>query len=187
MALGVPAASSSGKAQEALIQLVQQYGTYYATSGVVNTVDGPIAVVAHSPSGADPTDIQVLAFRAGRWGERARFTSALSLAEATSGATPIVAARLTGATVPDFVVYTHGADFEGASVVSLATGTWRLIPFYQRGIGSDVIAPNVKVQTRYLTSVANNCKPTCASSASYTTTNYSYDSSAAAFVPLTSI
>src|ERR1700737_2915270 len=47
MALGVPAASSSGKAQEALIQLVQQYGTYYATSGVVNTVDGPIAVVAH--------------------------------------------------------------------------------------------------------------------------------------------
>jgi hypothetical protein len=89
--------------------------------------------------------------------------------------------------MPDFVVYTLGADSQAASVLSAVTGSWRLVPFSQRGVGSDVTAPNAKVRPGYLASVTNECRPTCATSTSYRTVNFSYNASAQAFIPLAAI
>jgi hypothetical protein len=117
--------------------------------------------------------------------QKALFTSPLSVAPSTSSDTPIVRASLTGA--DDFVVYTLGADFRAASVISDASGSWHMVPFAQRGVGSDVIAPNVSLKAGYLTSVANECTPTCATSSSYRTTNFSYNRSAESFIPLAAV
>jgi hypothetical protein len=154
-----------------------------ATSGVVNAPGGPVAVVARSSSVASPAVIEVLAFHGGHWVSRGLFTGPLAVATDT----PIATAHLTGSPAPDFIVYTMGADFHAGSVISAVGGTWHVIPFSQRGAGTDVIAPNLKIQPGYLTSVANECKPTCATSTSYRTTNFSYNASAGAFIPLQAI
>lgn len=186
MALDVPAAGSGGSGPAAVLNgLIAQYGPYVASSGAVKTSAGLISVVAHSSTGAAPAVIEVLGYKSGHWVQKALFTSPLSVAPSTSNDTPIVRARLTGA--DDFVVYTLGADFRAASVISDASGSWRMVPFAQRGVGSDVIAPNVSLKAGYLTSVVNECKPTCATSTSYRTTNFSYNRSAESFIPLAAI
>jgi hypothetical protein len=188
MALDVPAAGSGGPVsgpQAALNRLTTQYGPYVASSGAVKTSAGLVAVVAHSSTGAAPAVIEVLGYRSGHWVQKALFTSPLSVAPLSSSDTPIVRASLTAAN--DFVVYTLGADFRAASVVSDASGQWRMVPFSQRGLGSDLIAPNVSLKAGYLTSVSNECRPTCATSSSFRTTNFSYNRSAESFIPLAAI
>lgn len=184
--LDVPAANSWA-AQVALDRLVRSYGPYVASSGVVSTARGPIAVISYSTSLAEPTVIEVVNFVGGHWARGARFASPLSMADATSGATPIIMAHLSDPKVPDFVVYMLGADFRGAAVISEATGSWRMVPFSRPGTANDLIAPGVKVHDGYLTSVSNNCQPNCATSSSYTTTNYHYDTTVDAFRPLTTV
>jgi hypothetical protein len=187
-ALDVPAAGSGGAVpapQAALNRLINSYGAYVSSSGVVKTSAGPVTVVAHSSTGAAPAVIEVLGYRSGHWVQKALFTSPLSVAPLSSGDTPIVRASLTGAN--DFVVYTLGADFRAASVISDVSGGWRMVPFSQRGVGSDVIAPNVSLKAGYLTSVSNECKPTCATSSSYRTINFSYNRSAESFIPLAAV
>jgi hypothetical protein len=184
--LNVPAASS-WMAQVALDALVKQAGPYVSSSGVVNTGRGQVALIAYSSSAAEPAIIEVVNFAGGQWVRGARFASPLSMADAASGETPIIMAHLSDPTVPDFVVYMLGADFRGAAVISAASGSWRMVPFSRPGFGQDVIAPDVKIHNGYLTSVVNNCRPNCATSSSYTTTDFRYDSSVDAFRPLTRV
>lgn len=93
---------------------------------------------------------------------------------------PITVRELTGASAPDFLIHSTGADTYYLSVVSDVSGRWAPVPFDDTA-GSTLGEAIAGVKGKVITVSYNSCNPTCAG-AKPTTVPFGYLS--ASFKPL---
>ena len=143
-----------------------------------------VATLTQTPPGVSP-GVRTVVYRwiGAAWVRQASVLAASRNGSvATGGIYPpdrITAAALTGASTPDFLVHTLGADTQWVNVISRASGRWAVVPF--RDTDGETIGENeIGVSGKLIITGNDNCIPDCANGH---VTNIAFRYASGAFVP----
>lgn len=139
-------------------------GGQSTTSGIVNWHGGYWFAAAIQSS---TTRITATIYRwdGSAWKTQASIPIANSDGSLASGgldpSTPITVQPLTGATTPDFLIHSYGADTQWLNVISDATSQWAAVPFDDSG-GPTFGENEVSISGTVVTIGYDTCNPSCA-------------------------
>jgi len=157
--------------------LVNSFGPFHATSGVVQTSSGDLAGVSYNvataTAGTRP-HVAIFAFVGSTWTKVTDLTLDIGgeVLPATTKATPITVVHLTGSDTPDFAVIVNYNDGPAAAIISRADGSWHALTFSGGPHGGDEII-NPTFTATSVTERSNTCTPDCAAG-TYITTTYRF-------------